>query len=118
MTRTLLDILQFAVLGLLVLDVLAVLTLPYAVLTAKRGHGVSLAPVVGLDIILAVTAVGLAFAFPGQAWYNQPWKVLMYAGGLVAAGYVHFFVVLMIGACVRALPRRWRIKFGRAGRNS
>lgn len=116
MTRTLLDIVQLAVLGLLVLDVLAVLTLPYAVLTARRGHGVSLMPAVGLDIVLALIAVGLAFAFPGQSWYNQPLKVLMYAGGLVAAGWVHFFAAIMIGGCVKLQLRHRRIRLRRTAR--
>jgi apolipoprotein N-acyltransferase len=90
------SVLVWIVIGILALKVIWNFGVPYALMrkpidpkTGKRG-GISLA--LGVEVILLVLAVGLAWLSKGDALINRPLAVLCFGGGAILLSYLHFFV--------------------------
>lgn len=106
-----LEIIQIVVLGLVGLKIAWNLLVPYALAWqllksgAERSESTSVMPYV--EIGLMCIAVLIAAIIPGSQWFQSAGKVALIGFGLIAASWIHFFVIGMLGgALASAIDKR------------
>ena len=106
-----LEIIQIIVLGLVGLKIVWNLLVPYALAWqllkpgAQRSDSVSMMQY--LEIGLVCIAVLVAAIIPGSQWFQSAGKVALICFGSIAASWIHFFVIGMLGgALASAIDRR------------
>lgn len=109
-----LDIVQIFVLGLAGLKIVWNLLVPYSMVWqllkpgAERSDSVSMMQY--LEIGLVCIAVLIAAIIPGAHWFQSAGKVALIGFGVIAASWIHFFVVGMLGgALASALDKRRKL---------
>lgn len=117
-----LEIIQIVILGLAGLKIVWNLLVPYALALqllkseAERSKSTSVMPY--LEIGLVCLAVLIAAIIPGSQWFQSAGKVALIGFGLIAASFIHFIVIGMLGgALASALDKRREGSGGQAAKN-
>lgn len=101
------NVLVWLVLGLFFLKIVWNMTVPYRLLgrlwkfeTGDERKGISLSS--GVEFLLFILAILLSWLSSGKEIINDPFRVLILAGGALLVSYFHFFVVGMVGGTLIA----------------
>lgn len=99
-----LDIVQIFVLGLAGLKIVWNLLVPYSMVWQLLKLGVQKSDSVSVmqyfEIGLVCIAVLIAAIIPGSQWFQSAGKVALIGFGSIAASWIHFFVIGMLGGAV------------------